>query len=170
MGRLETIQRISAVLRYALIVIATVLGGAIAIAMLTPGQDWVTISDGQFTELWRDGTGNKLLLIAVMSPIGIALILGVYWLQRLFGEYQAGRFFTDGSMRCYLWLVWLKAFSFVYGAIWPLLVVKLTTGGSDADVAISISAGTLVELIVLLVIVHLLREAQQINDDNKAIV
>jgi hypothetical protein len=170
MGRLERIQQISAVFRYLLIAAATVIGSAVIIAMFTPGQEWVTIGEGGFTELWYSGTSNRLMLIAVMAPTALTLALGVYWLQRLFGEYQAGRFFTDSSMRCYVWLVWLKAFNFLYSAIWPALLVKLSTDGGDADLSLSIDAGTLVELIVLLLIVHLLKEAQQLNDENKAFV
>jgi hypothetical protein len=170
MGRLEKIQRVSAVFRYLLIAVSAVIGSAVIIAMFTPGQDWVSIGDGRFAELWNSGTSSHLTLIAVMAPVAITLVLGVYWLQRLFGEYQAGRFFTDSNMRCYLWLVWLKAISFFYGAIWPLLLVKLSTAGGDVDLSVSLDAGTFVELVVLLLIVHLLKEAQQLNDENKAFV
>jgi len=170
MGRLESIQRISAVFRYALIVATIAIGTAVIIALFTPGQDWVSIGDGQFVQLWHNGTGSHLALAALMAPIAITLILGVYWLQRLFGEYQAGRFFSDGTMRCYVWLVWLKAFNFVYSAIWPLLLEQLPVAGSTGTVAMSIDAGTLVELMVLLLIVHLLKVAQQLNDENKAFI
>jgi hypothetical protein len=170
MGRLERIQQISAVCRYLLIAAATVIAGAVIIAIFTPGQEWVSIGDGRFTELWTSGTSNRLTLIAVMAPLALTLALGVYWLQRLFGEYQAGHFFTDSSMRCYVWLVWLKAINFLYSAVWPSLLVELSTEVGVADLSVSIEAGTVVELIVLLLIVHLLKEAQQLNDENKAFV
>jgi hypothetical protein len=170
MGRLERVQRISAVIRYLLIAVASVLGAAILIAALIPGQDWVSVADGRFTELWTGQKSGQMALVAAIAPIIITLVLAVYWLQRLFGEYQAGRFFTDGTMRCYLWLVWLKAVYFMYGAIYPLILAKLPTAAADADLSLNINAGTFVELIVLIVIVHLLKAAQQINDENKAFV
>ena len=170
MDRLEKIQRISTVIRYLLIASATIISSAVVIAMFTPGQEWVSIGDGDFTQLWNNRSSNHLAMITVMSPIALTLILGVYWLQRLFGEYQAGRFFTDSTMRCYVWLVWLKATSFLYGVFWPSLLVKFSTDGSVVDYALSIDADTLVELIVLLLIVHLLKEAQQLNDENKAFI
>jgi hypothetical protein len=170
MGRLERIQHISAVLRYLLIAAATVIGSAVAIAMFTPGQEWVTIGEGRFTDLWNSDSSNRMTLIAVMAPIALTLVLGVYWLQRLFGEYQAGRFFNDGSKRCYVWLVWLKVITFLYGAIWPHLLAKLSTHGGVTDLSVPIEAGTLAELTVLLLIVHLLKEAQQLNDENKAFI
>ena len=170
MSRLERIQRLSAAFRWLLIIATAVIGGAIIIAMFTPGQDWVSVGDGRFTELWSSGTSSHLMLTLVMAPIAITLVLGVYWLQRLFGEYQAGRFFTDSTLHCYVWLVWLKAFNFLYGAIFPLLLQKLSTVRDTADAAVSLDPGTLVELIVLLIIVHLLKEAQRINEENQAFV
>ena len=170
MARLERIQRISAVFRYLLMAAAIVLGSAIIIAMFSPGQDWVSIGDGRFSGLWHSETSSRTTLIAIMAPVAIMLVLAVYWLQRLFGEYQAGHFFTDGSMRCYIWLVWLKAANFLYGAIWPFLLEKLSTQPGSVEPSISINAGSLVELIVLIVIVHLLKEAQQLSDENKAFI
>ena len=170
MDQLERIQRFSGVLRYLLIFASAVVGSAVVIALFSPGQDWVSIGDGRFIALWHSGTSSHLALVAIMAPVAVTLVVGVYWLQRLFGEYQAGRFFTDGNMRCYLWLVWLKAFSFFYGAIWPMLLAKLSTDSGNVDLPVSLDAGTFVELIVLLFIVHLLKEAQQLNDENRAFV
>lgn len=168
MGRLDRIQRISAVFRYLLIIGSMVLGSAVIIALITPGQDWISVGDGRFIELWHSQSRNRPTLIAIMAPVACILIFGVFWLQRLFGEYQAGRFFTDSNMRCYIWLVWLKVVSFLYGIIWPQLLVRLDT--VNHQVALTLDAGTLVELIVLLLIVHLLKEAQQLNDENKAFI
>ena len=47
-----------------------------------------------------EADANIQALVAAMAPVAITLMLGIYWLQRLFGEYQAGRFFSDGTMRC----------------------------------------------------------------------
>jgi hypothetical protein len=58
----------------------------------------------------------------------------------------------------------------LYSAIWPPLLVELSTARDTVDASVSIDAGTLIELVVLLLIVHLLKEAQQLNDENKAFV
>ncbi len=170
MNRLDRIQRISGWLRYLLLLLAAVLGVAIALTVLVPGQAWITLGDGQLNELRSSGAIGPGLMLALVAPIGLLLVLGIYWLQRLFSEYQQGHFFTDGNMRCYVWLVWLKAAGFVYGILWPLLLVGLSPAGEAAEVAITVEAGTLVELTVLLLIVHLLREAQQLHDENKAFI
>ncbi len=170
MDRLEQVQRVSGVLRYLLIVSALLLAVAAAFAMMSPAQELITLGDGQLSELRRSGLISPAVMLAVIAPIGIMLLLGVYWLQRMFGEYQRGNFFTDGTMRCYLWLVWLKAAAFIYGMLWPLLLAGLLPAGESLELGITIEAGTLVELVVLLLIVHLLRAAQQINDENKAFI
>ena len=170
MNRLDQIQRFSGLLRYLLLALATVLFGAIALTVLMPDQGLIKLGDGQLNELHTSGAIGTGLMLALVAPTVLLLGLGVYWLQRLFSEYQQGQFFTDGSMRCYVWLVWLKAASFVYGVIWPLLLAGLSPTGATAGVAINIEAGTLVELTVLLLIVHVLRAAQQLHDENKAFV
>lgn len=170
MNRLERIQRISGMLRYLLLLAAAALAVAFALAMQEPGQSAVTLGDGQLNELRSSGAIGLGLMWAFIAPIGIVLALGVYWLQRLFSEYQRGHFFTDANMRCYVWLVWLKVAAFVYSILWPVVLMLLTSAQGNVDVAISIEAGTLVELVVLLLIVYLLKEAQQIHDENKGFV
>ena len=170
MNRLDRIQRISGVLRLVLLVATVFLMGALLMALMVPGQDWVTLGDGALNELRNSGAIGPGMMAAIAAPFILILALGVFWLQRLLSEYQRGNFFTDGSMRCYIWLVWLKAASFVYGIIWPLLLRSLNSTLDPADASVTIEAGTLVELIVLLVIVHLLKAAQQIHDENKAFV
>lgn len=170
MNRLDRIQRISGLLRYLLLFLAAVLFGVIALTLLMPGQALITLGDGQLNELHSSGAISTGLMSALVAPFCLLLGLGIYWLQRLFSEYQQGHFFTDGSMRCYVWLVWLKAAVFLYGILWPLLLTSLSPAGAAADVAINIEVGTLVELTVLLLIVHLLRAAQQLHDENKAFI
>jgi hypothetical protein len=168
MDRLARIQRISAACRYLLLGAAVLLAGAIVIALFSPGQDSISIGEGGFFELWHGGSANRLMLGAIMLPIALTLLVGLYWLQRLFGEYQQGHFFTDGSMRCYVWLVWLKAFSFVYLLVLPVLMSLAAT--TPESPSINIDAGSLVELLVLLLIVNLLKAAQQLNEENKGFV
>lgn len=167
--RLEAIQRASGVIRYLLIGGASAIGAVLILSLLIPGQSWVIIGDGLFNELWEANGDNRPALIAVTAPVGILLLLGVYWLQRLFGEYQSGHFFSDSSMRCYLWLVWLKAVNFVYAAALPAMLMMVSSGQSEPGQT-EIDAGTFLELIVLLVIVHVMKQAQKLSDENKAFV
>jgi hypothetical protein len=169
-NRLDRIQLISKTLRYVLLGLAVAVCGAIVFMLLSPDQSWVTLGNGQLNELYRTGDVGPLLMFAISAPITLLLALGIYWLQRLFGEYQHGQFFTDGTMRCYVWLVWLKAAGFVYGILWPVLLISLDPSQTATDAGVTIEAGTLVELTVLLLIVYLLREAQRLHDENEAFI
>jgi len=170
MKELERIQRISGVLRYLVLIGALALGGAFALMLLVPDQELVSLGDGQLNELRRTGAISPQLMLALSVPVIVLLALGIYWLQRLFHQYQQGHSFTEGSMRCYLWLVWLKVAAFIYGILWPVLLPTLQPAMEAADLQVTISAGALVELVVLLLIVHLLKAAQQIYEENKAFV
>ena len=66
--------------------------------------------------------------------------------------------------------MWLKVASFVYYLVLPILLAGFATAGSPVDAEVIVDAGTLAELAVMLLIVHLLREAQRINDENKGFV
>ena len=170
MKELERIQRISGVLRYLVLIGALALGGAFALMLLVPDQQLISLGDGQLNELGRAGAISPQLMLALSAPVIALLAAGIYWLQRLFHQYQQGHFFTEGSMRCYLWLVWLKVAAFIYGILWPVLLPMLLPALESVDLRVTISAGALVELLVLLLIVHLLKAAQQIYDENKAFV
>jgi hypothetical protein len=170
MKELERIQRISGVLRYLVLFGALALGGAFALMLLVPDQELVSLGDGQLNELRRTGAISPQLMLGLSVPVIVLLASGIYWLQGLFHHYQQGHFFTEGSMRCYLWLVWLKVAAFIYGILWPVLLPVLSPAMESADLQVTISAGALVELVVLLLIVHLLKAAQQIYDENKAFV
>jgi hypothetical protein len=170
MSRLDRIRRVSGLLRYLLLLLAVGLVGAIAVTVLVPGEHWVSLEDGQLAALHSAGVIGSGLVVAVAAPFGLLVALGIYWLQRLFAEYQQGNFFTDGNMRCYVWLVWLKAVGFVYSMFWPLVLRGLLAPDAAVDVSFTLEVGTLAELTVLLLIVYLLREAQRIHDENQAFV
>lgn len=170
MNRLDRIQRISGVVRYLLLLVGLVLAAVLALSLLDPSQELITLGDDRLNELRTSGLIAPGLMLAGVAPAIILLALGIYWLQRLFGEYHQGHFFTDGTMRCYVWLVWLKLAAFISGILIPVVLASLSSAVESTDLDITIDAGTLVELLVLLLIVHLLKAAQQINDENKAFV
>ena len=170
MKPLDRIRTVSRVFRYLLIGTGTVIVIAVSVALLAAGQEWLSIGDERLASLLQSGAISGTAAAALLAPIGLIFLLGIYWLQRLFGAYAAGRFFTDESMACYLWLVWLKVASFAYQLVLPLLLNWLATPASPVDTDVIIDISTLVELMVLLLIVHILREAQRINDENESFV
>lgn len=166
-GRIRTLSR---VFRYLLIGTGSLIAIAVAVALLAGGQEWLVIGDERLVSLVQSGALSGTVAAALLAPLGLIFVLGIYWLQRLFGAYAAGRFFTDETMSCYLWLVWLKVASFAYQIALPLVFTRLASPANPVDANINIEVSTVVELMVLLLIVHILREAQRIHDENESFV
>ena len=166
----EKIQGISKVLRYLVIAIGLGIAAAVGLAIVSGGQAWVTLGDEQLAALVEAGDVSVTAAWLLVMPVCALFLLGVYWLQRLFGAYQRGRFFTDDVMVCYLWLVWLKVISFLYHLLLPVLASSASSAGSEVEAAITLDIGTLAELVVLLFIVHILKQAQDIKEENESFV
>lgn len=170
MRTLHDIQRLSRWLRYLVIAVAGLICVAVAVGLLVSGQWWVAVGDGAFNQLWQSETLSHGVLSAVIAPLLGMAVLMAYWLQKLFGVFQRGEFFTDNSLRCFLWLVWLKLASFAYGMLWPWLLSALPGASTDADISITVNVGDFFGLLLMVVIVHLLREAQTISSENKEFI
>lgn len=170
MTKLQNIQRICTLMRYLVIVTSVIIFMAVAAGQLLYDQWWVELSNGAFNELWQQQDSHHVGLSVLISPLLLMFVLGVYWLQKLFGVYQQGQFFTDNNIRCYLWLVWLKFTSFVYGILWPLLLPLLPGYISGNDIGLVINVSDFFTLLLMLCIVHVLKAAQDIHDENKGFV
>ena len=170
MNSLQRLQVISRLFRYLLLGFGTLIVGAVGIALLVTGQEWLSIGNEHLAQLVQAGDISGAGAVILLAPVGVIFVLGIYWLQRLFGAYAAGRFFTDESMRCYLWLVWRKVASFVYQLTLPILMGWFAAAGSAISADVVVDVSTLAELMVLLLIVHILREAQRLNEENKGFV
>ncbi len=170
MSNLERIQVISRVLRYLVIAIASGILVAVIIGQLIFGQWWISLGDDNFNVLWENQEVSRVLLAAVMAPLLVIMLMGVYWLQRLLSEFQKGYFFTESNMRCFLWLLWLKVASFVYAILWPLVLSLFLSQEQSADMEILLNIGDFFDLLLLVVILHLLKAAQSINRENKEFV
>ena len=170
MASTERIQSVSKVFRYLVIAVGLAIIASVGLAIVSGGQAWVTIGDDQLAAMVEAGDVSMAAASMLVIPVGIIFLLAVYWLQRLFGADQAGRFFTDDVMTCYLWLVWLKVTSFFYHLVLPVLTSLAASGGEEVEASIHIDVGTLTELTVLLLIVHILKRAQAIKEENESFV
>ncbi len=170
MASTERIQGVSKVFRYLVIAVGLAITASVGLAIISGGQSWVTIGDDQLAAMVEAGDISMTAASLLVVPVGVIFLLAVYWLQRLFGAYQSGRFFTDDVMTCYLWLVWLKVVSFFYDLILPVLTSLTASGGEEVEASITVDLGTLTELMVLLLIVHILKRAQAVKEENESFV
>ncbi len=170
MASIERIQAFSKVFRYLVIAAGSGIAAAVGLAIVSGKPSWVTLGDDQLAALVEAGDVSITAAWLLVLPVAALFLLGVFWLQRLFGAYQRGRFFTDDVMACYLWLVWLKVASFFYLLVLPVLSSAAASGVSQVEASITVDIGTLTELMVLLLIVHILKWAQDIKEENESFV
>ncbi|WP_299494753.1 DUF2975 domain-containing protein [uncultured Shewanella sp.] len=132
-----------------------------------------------FHALWFHEGANRGILFTIQFPLFFALVLGVFWMQKLLGYFQQGQFFSSQTMNCYLWLIWIKIVSFVYKFIQPLMIhhyysvleqqspLHLT---GHFPLQLEISFDSITTLLLLLVIAYLLKAAKDIEAENKAFI
>lgn len=170
MNNKHTIQRFCFVLRW--LTIATGLAFFLYLVIgsfVIDGWD-MNVGDGAFATLWHGQHIAKSWLILVASPELLLTLLFYFWLQALFKQYQKAQFFTETSMRCYLWLVWLSMGIFVYELLTPFLLLLLPHGLENLEVGVKVDIGEFFTLSLLIVILYVLRTAQNIDAENKAFV
>ncbi len=168
--QLEKIQKISMWLRYLVIFISLVVIIAIIYSYMSYGHGIVSFANHELGTLWQNPTSDKFGLSLLTAPIVLFPILNVYWLQKLFGEYQKGEFFTSNNMRCYLWLIWLKVFHFFYSIALPYLFQFLPGGVEKEGFGFVVDISSFFTWLLLICIVYLLKMAQEINNENKEFI
>lgn len=128
-------------------------------------------SSSLFYELWGNKDADRTVLLALQFPRLVTLFVGFYWLQSLLGHFQYGRFFGDEAMRCYLWLIWLKladiglkvAQEFATALYHQQFFVK-------TNIEINVDFTNIAMFSLMLVIIHLLKAAKEIDAENKEFV
>jgi hypothetical protein len=135
---------------------------------ITQGVWWISIGDEQFNQLWEQYPAAQFALIMITAPSVIALIAGVYWLQRLLFELSQGLFFSQKCMACLRWLAWLSFFGVLYEMLWPMLATMVISELQAVDV--NIRPLKLMAVLCLPVLVHLFSAAKELDEENKEII
>ena len=170
MSSLEKLQRISKWLRYLVIFISLVIVCAILIVQVVYDHMIVGFANENLNTLWGNPEKHSPALYFLTAPTSFFAIFGVYWLQRLFGEYQKGEFFTANNMKCYLWLIWLKAGQILYTLILPFILPYLPNGPTFEKVSVAINISAIFTWLLLVCIVYVLKMAHEINNENKEFI
>lgn len=170
MAKLKNVQKLCEWLRYIVIFTSFSVLAAIFISQVYYGHWIVSFSNPALDTLWADPNTDKTMIYLISSPIIAIVFLSVYWLQRLFGEYSKGEFFTNNNMKCYLWLIWLKIIHFIYSLSLPFIFgfFPEQMGRHEASIALDISS--FFTWLLLICIVYVLKMAQEINNENKEFI
>lgn len=127
--------------------------------------------DPIFIELWGNNNANRAILIASTLPSFALWMISIYWLFKIFSHFERGDYFSQKSMASYIWLVWIHVSIFVNNllfSIWLTYYHSQFYGKTEAHINVSLSQ--LFTLFFLVSIVHILRAARDVEQENKEFI
>jgi hypothetical protein len=93
-----------------------------------------------------------------------------FWFYRLFGYYAKGQFFGDDVMRCYFMIIFTRIIDFFYTAFYDQLIWMFHPGRSEIKANILFDVQAFFTLVVLLVILYILKMANQLDKENQEFI
>lgn len=113
-------------------------------------------------------------LYGVIQDISLLMVVVfLFWLQRLLGFFQINDYFSNQSIRCYLWMAWLFVIMIIMPVFQKFYLQYLAyryLPDIDIDFSVDIHLSSIVLLILLPLIIYLLRVAQSIEHENQEFV
>ncbi|MBO1256323.1 hypothetical protein J3L16_11585 [Alteromonas sp. 5E99-2] len=107
----------------------------------------------------------------LLMPRVIGAVILFFWLQKLFQLYEKSCYFSPKSMQCFIWIVVTNAALYAYTVVlnigFTLYMRKLDTGD---EYPIVIDLLYVFTLFVSLALVHALKHANKIENENKEFI
>lgn len=167
---MQKLTKVSGFFRWVVLIGATAMFAFLAFEYIV-NDELRRAASTYFYELWENPNANRDILIAMQLPRLITLFVGFYWLQRLLGHFQLGQFFGNEAMRCYLWLIWLKALDLVLKVFQDLgAAIYHSQYFENTRISLDLDVGNITTILLMLLIVYLLKAARQIEAENKEFV
>jgi hypothetical protein len=173
----QKIKKIAGRLRMCTWLISALLLGLLVAGLVT-GESLVSVNNHVLSaELTAALTEKSLYPHGLMSGLEWLQLAGVglflFWLQRLMGFFQRGDYFSNPSIRCYLWMAWVIFALLVLPGLNKLYLHYLCyryLPETDAPLELTINFSSLVLLVLLPLIIYLLRIAQSLEIENREFV
>ncbi|MGI9278027.1 MAG: DUF2975 domain-containing protein [Endozoicomonas sp.] len=125
----------------------------------------------QFQQLWYESEANKGALFLYTAPGLILWAVLVYWACRLLSSFEQGNYFSQESIRCYLWLVWVQVAMFVGHILFTLGISFYHRQlFEDSVTMLSLDLTEIFILFFMVVVLHVLKAARQIEQENKEFI
>lgn len=165
------IRIVSRCLKWSVVGLSLLALGYILIAYVVQGRFNFNSDSPLFIELWQHQQASKSLLILMSLPALLLWSLIVFWSYRLFSYFELEEYFSDRSVRCYIWLIWIQVALFAQN-----IIVELALGYyhahffEDTTMSISLDLSRLFSLLLMISIVHILKVARQVELENKEFV
>ena len=165
------IRVVSRCLKWSVVGLSLLALGYILLAYVLQGRFNFNSDSPLFIELWQHEQANKNLLMLTSLPAFVFWSLIVFWSYRLFSYFEIEEYFSDRSVRCYIWLVWIQVALFAQNIIVELVLAYYHAHFFDDTVmALNLELSRFFTLVLMISIVHILKVARQVELENKEFV
>lgn len=167
---MERLIKVSGVLRVCVLIAITLAVSYLVYGYLVDNKLY-TEKSALYAELWGNPSISQALLMAFKAPSFLVFLWAVFWLQKLLSYYEQGEFFGEQSMRCYIWLIWLKVIGLILDIAETFIVgFYYESVLGDAAIQLNIDFGDITTTLLMLIIVYLLKAAKEIEAENKEFI
>ena len=162
---MTSIQNLSLILRW----LVWLFPSGIALLFISGGVGPVTIAfdNDILTTAWQAGLGAEAGLITFMALKALVLLITVFWISQLFKTFSRGVFFDIQVINCFVWLSWLYFTGFLLNQALSIYVYYFLNYES---IEFEFRVGQICMMVLLLIVVHILRAASRLQQENESFV
>ena len=162
---MASIQNLSRLLRW----LVWLFPAGVAILLLTGGAGPVTVAfdNDILSAAWQSESGLEAGLMVFMALNALLLLTTVFWISELFKTFSRGVFFDAPVITCFVWLGWLYFTNFLLGQALSIYAYYFL---QYEDIEFEFRIGQLCMMALLLIVVHILRTASRLQQENESFV
>jgi hypothetical protein len=121
-------------------------------------------------KIWQKSHINFAAFALFLIPKLCLPFLSLYWLQRLFGLYAKGDFFSNNVTNLFLALVWTHFILSIYQPLFDGLIVPYLEGEEKFTILYTLSLGRVFTFAVILFFIYIHRLANKIEKENREFI
>jgi hypothetical protein len=162
---MATIQNLSNILRW--LVWLFPVGAASLLITGGIGPLTVAINNDILASAWQSGLRVEAGLMAFVALKVSLLLTTVFWISRLFKAFSRGVFFGAPANNCFVWLGWLYFIDFLLDMALSVYAYYFL---EYENISFDIRVGQVCMMVLLLIVVHILRSASRLQEENESFV
>ncbi|MFT6992189.1 MAG: hypothetical protein ACJASL_004187 [Paraglaciecola sp.] len=127
----------------------------------------VAINNDILASAWQSGLRVETGIMAFIALKVSLLLTTVFWISRLFKAFSRGVFFGAPAITCFVWLGWLYFTDFLLDLALSVYAYYFL---EYENISFDIRVGQVCMMVLLLIVVHILRSASRLQEENESFV
>lgn len=162
---MASIQNLSNILRW--LVWLFPVGAASLLITGGIGPLTVAINNDILATAWQSGLPVEAdLMLFIVLKVSL-LLTTVFWISRLFKAFSRGVFFGAPAITCFVWFGWLYFMDFLLDLALSVYAYFFL---EYENISFDIRVGQVCMMVLLLIVVHILRSASRLQEENESFV